>query len=35
MRMGFSCAKAIVLFFMILTVSLIQINLMKKREVEL
>jgi raffinose/stachyose/melibiose transport system permease protein len=35
MRMGYSCAKAIVLFIMILTVSLIQINLMKKREVEL
>ena len=35
MRMGFSCAKAIVLFLMILAVSLFQINLMKKREVEL
>ena len=35
MRMGYSCAKAILLFLMILTVSLIQINLMKKREVEL
>jgi ABC-type sugar transport systems, permease components len=35
MRMGYSCAKAIVLFIIILTVSLIQINLMKKREVEL
>ncbi len=35
MRMGYSCAKAIILFIMILTVSLHQINLMKKREVEL
>jgi raffinose/stachyose/melibiose transport system permease protein len=35
MRMGYSCAKAIVLFIMILAVSLLQITLMKQREVEL
>ncbi len=35
MRMGYSCAKAIILFIMILVVSLMQITLMKKREVEL
>jgi len=35
MRMGYGCAKAILLFIMIMIVSLIQINLMKRQEVEI